>query len=87
METPKEKAINLVEKYQEKPIIEYTHYAGGQSEYTCLNEREAIECAKIAVEEIIKLLPNINNIPPKYRESEDRYFQYWYGVKNELNKL
>lgn len=72
------KADSLVEKYMKLFSIDLEN---------TISQYEAIECAKIAVEEIIKLLPNINNIPPKYRESEDRYFQYWYGVKNELNKL
>ena len=78
METPKEKAEQLVNKYFNLFAVDLEN---------TISKYEAIECAKIAVEEIIKLLPNINNIPPKYRESEDRYFQYWYGVKNELNKL
>ena len=75
METPKEKADAIIKKF-------WIKNKNGQDSYGV-----AVENAKIAVEEIIKLLPNINNIPPKYRESEDRYFQYWYGVKNELNKL
>lgn len=79
METPIDKAIQLADKY-------YNEMNPNQPDCN-ISYSQAIECAKIAVEEIIKLLPNINNIPPKYRESEDRYFQYWYWVKNELNKL
>jgi hypothetical protein len=47
----------------------------------------AKECALIAVDEIIDLLPNINLIPPIQRKPDEFYFQYWHIVKQEIEKL
>ena len=45
------------------------------------------QCALIAVDEIIDLLPNINLIPPIQRKPDEFYFQYWHSVKQEIEKL
>ena len=52
----KEKAQNFVADFQAKKIIEYTPYAGGRTEFTFLNDREAKEVAKIALNRNIENL-------------------------------
>lgn len=54
--THKEKAQNFVADFQSKKIIEYTPYAGGRTEYSSLNDREAKEVAKIALSRNIENL-------------------------------
>lgn len=54
--THKEKAQNFVADFQSKKIIEYTPYAGGRTEYSPLNDREAKEVAKIALSRNIENL-------------------------------
>jgi len=67
METAKDKAKSLVDRFMED-----TKYFGA----TYIGELTAIECAKIAVDEIIKELQ-------LWLRSTD----YWQEVKNELNKM
>ena len=74
METPKEKAESLVKKFWMKN-------KNGQDSYVC-----AVDCAKIAVEEIIKYGGTLFVIEyPKniYKNGMD----FWREVKTELNKL
>ena len=71
--TPKEKAQDLVDKYW---ITDFDIYL-----------EESKQCALIAVDEIIDLLPNINLIAPIHRKSDEFYFQYWHSVKQEIEKL
>lgn len=77
MTPQKEKANELVGKY--KPIL--PHYNVND------NLEKAKQCALICVDEIIKHLPNINNTPPIKRNKECFYFQFWVGVKEEINKI
>ncbi len=71
METPKEKAQSLFAKFQN---IESERYPLGMA------DDDAYECAKIAVEEIISVIPMyIGNLNPKWK--------FWDDVKTELNKL
>ena len=74
--TPKEKAKELVEKYA----------IWCWNETVC-NYEVAKQCALIAVDEIIDLLPNINLIPPIQRRPDKFYLQYWVIVKQEIEKL
>lgn len=74
METPKEKAQSLVEKF--KAVRVFEDITGGFP----LDDTEAVNCAKIAVEEILNDIPDyLGNINPK------RF--YWEEVLYELNKL
>ena len=72
--TPKEKALELYEKFT-FPCWECDEFA------------KAKECALIAVDEIIDLLPNINLTPPIQRRPDEFYFQYWGIVKQEIEQL
>jgi len=76
--TPKDKANEL----HTKMVL----VKDGLHEYTMCFDT-AKQCALIAVDEIIKYLPNINNTPPIRRNEECFYFQYWVGVKQEIEKL
>lgn len=46
------------------------------------------EQALFFCEELAKKLPNINLIPPAYREASENYSQFYsYGVPNEIKIL
>lgn len=74
------KAEKLVEKYQN---------VNQPEGYDCIAESTAIECAKIAVDEIIKIQVLRSTIIASkidgYLESDSS--EYWQEVKNELNKM
>ena len=74
---PKDKAKELIDKYQAKPIIEYTACAGCNTEYSKLNNREAIECALICVDEILRELKELHHKTPIF---------YWQEVNKEIEK-
>ncbi len=44
-------------------------------------------CAKVACDYLIDNLPNINETAPINRLEEQKYKQYWMGVKGELDKI
>lgn len=71
--TPKEKAEELVRKYSDSRLINIVHG---------LDHDDAIECAKLAVDEILDEL----NADP-----EDGYwvyrYEYFQEVKQELEKM
>lgn len=60
--SPKEKAIELVDKYQ----------------FILTQKESGKQCALIAVDEIIKSKP--------YWDTQEE-FEYWYEVKQEIEKL
>lgn len=82
METPKQKAESLVDKYHKLFSVDLEN---------TISIYEAIECAKIAVDQILELdviwlLGDIQkDYPQKY--SFDQTREYWQEVKTELNKL
>ena len=46
------------------------------------------ETAILFCEQLAEKLPNINDTPPIYRQSEDKYQQFWrFGVASCLNDL
>lgn len=69
MLTPKEKAEELFNKF---------YYAKDQDGFHSMNKHRAIECAIIAVNEIL----NINSVDKDYELSN-----YWNEVLEEINKL
>jgi hypothetical protein len=71
--TPKEKARDLINKFSLKVLD--THLGG--------SNRRVIDCALIAVDEIIKLLVDLSNNNFTYL-TEVMYYQ---KVKQELEKL
>lgn len=75
MKTPKYKAKELVEKY-------YNSEQLCSCQIRLIIRNNAIECAKIAVDEIINYIDNL--------EKEHMYgfgLEYWQEVKNELNNI
>jgi hypothetical protein len=79
MLTPKEKANELIsEMFKFIPLI---------NENSNQSLISAKYCAKVLVDQLIKILPNINETPPIKRVSEDKYFQYWMSVEIELSKI
>jgi hypothetical protein len=72
--TPKDKARELFGKM-------YSHFRTRAELDICR------QCALIAVDEIIDLLPNINLTPPIQRRPDEFYFQYWVIVKQEIEGL
>lgn len=71
---PKQKAEDLVEKYYNSEQL-----CDCQTKY--IVRRSAIECAKIAVDEIIRS----NGLFDSKVNQEAK--NYWQEVKNELNKM
>ena len=77
--TPKEKAQELVDKFNKYTIVCATHYSNGKIKE---NKDDAKECALIAVEEILKTNP--------YEwdgEDLNSNIEYWQEVKQEIEKL
>ena len=66
--TPKEKAKELIDKYSFVEIANYTSMF------------EVKQCALIAVNEIIDIFENIDDI-------QGWYYSYWESVKIEIEKL
>jgi hypothetical protein len=67
-----------------------------EKEYDLKGKKEAIRLvnrfgktlALKVCEELVKVLPNINETPPIHRKSIDSYFQfYMFRVTNEINKI
>jgi hypothetical protein len=72
--TPKEKAKELVDKF--KPYSHFwVHDLGRQKDYEIEQLENAIQCALIAVDEIIAELVY------------DKQFEYWNEVKKEIELL
>ncbi len=63
--THKERAKNLIADFQKEKIVEYTAYAGGRTEYSCLNDREAKKVTEIALNRNIS---NLSIIVEKLKE-------------------
>lgn len=78
---PKETAKELVEKYAGIKVI---HNYSTMS-LRGLSREECIQCAKIAVDEILNLPKIIGLGTMKPIIGED--YKYWQEVKNELNKM
>ena len=77
--TPKEKAIELVNKFNKYTVVCVTHYSNGKMGE---NKQDAKQCALIAVSEIIKTNP--------YEwdgEDLNSTIDYWQEVKQEIEKL
>lgn len=82
--TPKEKAFELVDKFRMN-VLDY----GGSG----LNTFKAIQCALIAVDEILNLdLHDVGDYRNDQSSPNDFstvtwYINYWQEVKQEINKL
>lgn len=81
---PQDKAKQLIDLLQDKPIIEYTPFAGAKTQYTELNNREASICAKIMVHEI---LTEVARLDTKFNLGLEGTRQYWETVNIELDEF
>jgi hypothetical protein len=78
--TPKQKAKDLIDKYQKLDIEIGGQYDG----YLTMKIHDAKECALIAVDEIIGTEMLIDE--DTYVEKKS-YLAYWQQVKTEIEKL
>ena len=76
--TPKEKADELVSKFNQHTAQAITHYPNGKM---VENKDEAKQCALIAVAEILFALKMDINSPTSAS------VKYWQKVKQEIEKL
>lgn len=76
--TPKEKAIELVDKYKNLEI-KLSHFVNdylfGGDIIIKMKDNQSKQCALIAVDEILKAITNYEDI------------DYWHAVKQEIEKL
>jgi len=79
---PKQKAVEILDKFKDYANDEY-HECAELHEINSARLRNAKECAKIAVNEIIEVL-SISAISISHRIQEE---SYWQEVLNELNKM
>jgi hypothetical protein len=81
-QSAKEKAVELVEKF--KPYSYYdSHDLTSRRRREESNIESAIECALIAVDEII-ILGLLSNSSIKYNAIADVHKEYWQEVKKEI---
>ena len=77
METTKEKAEQLVEKF---------YNTEDEDGYHSMNKHRAKQCAKIAVDEILNTQPSYRYWDT-YDDETPSAITFWQEVKTELNKL
>ncbi len=75
---PREKADELIRKYYKWGL-----HKDGQS----LSWLEAKQCAMIAVDEVLNVLPQQEYLEDRGEYSENRERIYWKEVKQEIEKL
>jgi hypothetical protein len=80
--TPKEKAIDLVEKYHIKVKVTFTEHSIPSIINAQMLLSSSKKCALIAVDEVT------SNIEPSISEDvASARFKYWEQVKQEIEKL
>jgi len=72
--TPKEKAIELVNKFNKYTVVCVTHYSNGKMGE---NKQDAKQCALIAIDEILD----------SGKDVDEFCDSYWQEVKQEIEKL
>lgn len=88
MNSPKEKAIQLVNRFTKLEIE-----IGGQFDgYLTMNVYDAKQCALIAVDEIIKVAPidKYENLDSQFSVEyvgQHLFEEYWEEVKTEIENL
>jgi hypothetical protein len=78
--TPKEKAFELINKFNQYTVVCVTHYSNGKMEE---NKQDAKQCALIAVDEILDL----KHIVTLRRNMHEMELEYWDEVKQEIENL
>jgi hypothetical protein len=81
MNSPKEKALELVEKYK---IIIADHVVDMKIIYGTLTNKLAKQCALIAVDELISISLPSSEFGGVITNNTT---EYWNDVRNEINKL
>lgn len=86
--TPKEKAKELVDKMYNTPHCGIEHFP---SKHYCdcseINFSQAKQCALIAVDEIIQILPTSEYLEDVGNTIENRERTYWKQVKQEIENF
>jgi hypothetical protein len=77
--TAKDKAKQLVNKFYSKTDSEGVIF--------CVNWSSAKECALIAVDEVLNVLPQHEYLEDRDEYCENRERLYWQEVKQEIQKL
>jgi vacuolar-type H+-ATPase subunit H len=77
MKTAKEKANELVDKFEDDLMECDTYFL----------EQAKKRCALIAVEEILKRTRSVDTMPPNYQKIDENTKEYWEQVKIEIQKL
>ncbi len=90
--TPHEKAQELIQKYsnyvsgwtsinkpQQNPAAKY--------EGSGMKYGRAIQCALIAVNELIDCTHSVDTRPPYYQDINESTTEFWVKVKNELQHI
>lgn len=77
--TPQEKANNLCMTFLMEPHTEQLDYG--------INKELAKQCALIAVDEILNVLPQSEYLEDRGEYFENRERLYWKEVKQEIEKL
>ena len=77
--TPKEKAIELIDKFNNHTVKELVYLKNGK---VIEGKTEAKQCALIAVDEILKA---VNNPDETYLMKHS--VEYWSQVKQEIENL
>ena len=78
--TPKEKAKELIDKFNNHTVKELFYLKNGK---VIEGKTEAKQCALIAVDEILNANPNY----PEFKENEGTSIRYWEVVKQEIENL
>ena len=76
--TPQEKAKELIEKFRFGKPISYLEREADEIEF-------AKQCALIAVNEILRLMPTNNTL--KLSDYSYINFKYWQEVRKQIEKL
>lgn len=72
--TPKDKAIELVDNYDE--TLTYLE-----------SKNKAKQCALIAINLLIECTPSMDIYPPNFQSKHPRVKEYWQDVKKEIELL
>jgi len=84
MNSPKEKAKELIDKfYQTFPLTMDVITTKGDLSWKYDNWKQAIECALIAVNEIMLAIPDASDDDSPYNHE----LKYWQEVKTEIENL
>jgi hypothetical protein len=86
--TPKEKAKELIDKMYNTEYCHGEHFPNKRyCDCSDMNLFQAKQCALIAVDEILNVLPQSEYLEDRGEYFENRERLYWQEVKQEIEKL